>query len=155
MVLRSRDRRLVILGNLLGLGAVAALLAAIHVFLPPSLQDQLACQQSLGRPETLLTAASPRHRHQHLLDTFSGYAVVALSAYRRCLAAGERRWFWLTTRSMLFVVPVLATLTLMTRWQLTYTADLPPSQVFSGLIAALTGFLRLRCSSPCGRSTGD
>lgn len=141
MAPRAKQRRLVVLGDLLGLAAVVALLVAIHAVLPAGLQEEFAFRQSLDRPETLLTAAYLHVDDRHLVNNLVGYAVAALYAYVLCLAAGERRWFWLTTLSLLVAGPALVNLTSMALWGLADAGDLPPSRGFSGVVAAFGGFL--------------
>jgi hypothetical protein len=135
--------RLIVLGDLLGIGLVAALLTAVHVFLPSGLQGEFVFRQSLVRPETLLTAAYLHADTQHLLNNLAGYAAVALYTYILCLAAGQRRWFWLTTLTMLTVVPVLVNLSSMVAWELAHAGSIPPSRGFSGVVAAYGGFLAI------------
>jgi hypothetical protein len=142
MELVSRSR-LVILADLLGLGGVAVFLIVIHMFLPAGLQEQFAFDRSLARPETLLTAAYLHIDNQHLTNNLSGYTAVAVYTYILCLAAGERRWFWLTTLAMLTLVPMLVNVSSMVIWQAAYAGDLPPSRGFSGVVAAFGGFLAI------------
>lgn len=137
--LGSRGR--VIVGDLLGFGCVAALLVAIHVFVPAWLQAAFAFQQSLTRPETLLTAAYIHVDDQHLFNNLAGYAATVLYTYILSVAAGERRWFWLTTLTLLVVGPVLVNLTSMALWRLADVGGLPPSRGFSGVVAGFGGFL--------------
>lgn len=128
--------------DLLGLGLVAALLAAIHFVVPPSIQAEFVFRQSLERPETLLTAAYLHLSDEHLYGNLVGYALAAAYTYVLCLGAGQRRWFRFTTLSVLLVLPALVNLTSMVAWRALYAGvDLPPSRGFSGVVAGFGGFL--------------
>ncbi|MFB6311626.1 MAG: hypothetical protein ABEH64_10665 [Salinirussus sp.] len=135
-------RRTIVALDLLGIGCIPAVIAAIHFLVPVGLQEQFIFRQSLNRPETFLTAAYLHLTDQHLFGNLLGYALAAVYTYVLCLYAGERQWFWLTTLAFLTLLPVAVNLTSMAIWQTAYAGvNIPASRGLSGVVAGYGGFL--------------
>lgn len=128
--------------DLLALGAVAALLAAVQFVLLPGTQARLAFRNDLADPLGALTAAYVHLDRPHLLGNLLGYALAAGATYGLCLRLGERRWFRLSTVTLLVAAPVLVNLTSAAVLGVVLGGRfVPTNRGFSGVVAGFGGFL--------------
>jgi hypothetical protein len=123
------------------LASVAALLVAVHEFLPEATQARLAFDHGAPAPLTLLTAAYVHVDDAHLLGNLVGYSVVAFVTYLVCRQLGRERWFWYTTALLLVVLPVLVNLANYVALAAWFPWMTPVNRGFSGVVAGFGGFL--------------
>jgi membrane associated rhomboid family serine protease len=127
--------------DLAGVAAVPGLLIAVHVATSAPDRYRLAFAHGEFAVHTLVTAAYVHADLAHLFGNVVGYLLPTLYAYVLCLRVGRRRWFLLTTLSLLVVLPVAVNVA----DYLVLTALYPTIEVvtrgFSGVAAGFGGFL--------------
>jgi membrane associated rhomboid family serine protease len=129
------------LQDLIGLVAIAALLAAIHFLAPPTLKEALVFDHTRFRGYTLFTAAFVHTSNLHLYGNLLGYALTIVYAYALCLYSDGFRWFRRTTLAVLLIVPIMTNLTSYAIFSWQYPASSPVSRGFSGVVAGFGGML--------------
>lgn len=133
-------RREQVLADVLLLGGVPLLLAAVHVLVPPAVQERYVLAPDAPTPTTLFTAAFLHVGDAHLAANAVGYLLGALSAYLLCLLIGERRWFRRSTLALVVGLPVLVNWTSLGVLRLVFEGVSAPIRGFSGVAAGFGGF---------------
>ena len=139
--------------DLLLVGSVPLVLAAVHLLLPPAVQEAYVLRPDAATPVTLFTAAYLHVSDAHLLANVVGYGLGALSAYLLCLLLAERRWFRLSTLALLFGLPVLVNWTSLLVLDLYFVDWSGRARGFSGVAAGFGGFALAALLAFVGRRT--
>lgn len=115
--------------------AVAGLLVAIHVLLPPGVRDEFALQYDQPDPLHAFTAAYVHHGDAHLRGNIAGLLAGGAWALLVSHLAGERRWFRFSFLWFLTVLPIAVGLT--GAWLFSEPLT---TRGFSGIVAGFAGF---------------
>lgn len=125
-----------------GLAAIAAVLVALHLLVPPALHDRLILHH--GDP-SLLTVWTSAFLHQddaHLRSNLLGYAIAVAPTYLLYSRWERRRAFWTTVTLLLLAVPFATGA--VDYWLFGTRFEVAPgfnSQGFSGVASAFGGML--------------
>lgn len=139
-----RQSRRATLSDFVLIIAIAGVLTGLHFLIPVNIQEQLAFNHEQFAPWSLLTAAYFHASDTHLYGNLIGYFIGASVAYSLCDTQGQRRWFWTTTVTFLFVLPILVNLTSYAAFQSMGIET--NSRGFSGVVAAYGGFILVALS---------
>lgn len=139
--------------DLLLIGAIPLGIAMVHVLVPPAIQEHHVLQLDAPTPLTLFTAAFFHISDTHLVANVVGYALGVLSAYLLCLVLAERRWFRLSTLTLLFCLPVLVNWTSLQVLDIHFADLAGRSRGFSGVSAGFGGFALAAMLAFVGRRT--
>lgn len=125
-----------------GLAAIAAVLVALHLLVPPALHDRLILHHGDPSLPTVWTSAFLHRDDAHLRSNLLGYAVAVAPTYLLYARWERRRAFWATVTLLLLVVPPATSL--VDFWLFSARFDVAPgfnSQGFSGVASAFGGML--------------
>lgn len=121
--------------------AIPALLTAIYLLTPTTVQKQLALTPSDPQWYTVFTAAYVHVGIDHLSGNLFGYFLAVGYTYQLCRYANRRQWFRRTTVALLLVTPIVVNLGNI----LAFGTVLPEvegySRGFSGIVGGFGGFL--------------
>ncbi|WP_311174134.1 hypothetical protein [Halobellus ordinarius] len=127
--------------DVVGLVSIALVLAGIQSYVPLSVRDALVFDHGQLRGYTLLTAAYVHASEPHLLQNLDGYVRIVGFPYLYSVASDGRRWFWQTTLALLFVLPILTSLTSYALLPVLYPDVTPVTYGFSDVVAGFAGVL--------------
>lgn len=127
--------------DLLVLALVPVILGVVQFFGPESVQSLLTYDSAAVSLHGLFGHWAVHYTGQHLLDNVIGYAVIVWMAYLLAWYAGERRWFRLSTLTILVVVPAVSISASALAFEAIEPALSYTSRGASGVVAALAGLL--------------
>lgn len=136
----ERVRPAQVVADLVLVGMVPLVLAAIHLLVPSTVQEQYVLRPDAAPSLTLFTAAFLHVSDSHLVANAVGYALGALAAYLVCLLLVERRWFWLSTLTLVLGLPVVVNWTSLHVLALYFGDWSARIRGFSGVAAGFGGF---------------
>ncbi|MGQ4557398.1 hypothetical protein [Halobellus sp. GM3] len=137
----SRHRLGIYVGDVAGLVAIVVVLAGVHYFVPPALQQALVFDHGQFRGYTLLTAAYIHASEAHFLQNLEGCLRIVGFPYVFSLVSHNRRWFWRTTLTLLLVLPVVTGVTSYVLLPVWYPEVTPITYGFSDIVAGVAGML--------------
>lgn len=121
-------------------GAIALVVATIHVVAPPKLQTRLALDYQQIGAASLFTSAFVHYSNEHLLNNLTGYLAAVGIAYTLSRQAGRRHWFRVTLVALVVLLPVLVNLSsYVTLASIEHGLDIE-GRGFSGVVAGCVGF---------------
>lgn len=145
--------RRALLADLLLVASTPAILVLVHFVLPPAVQDRFVLQPGSPDPITLFTAAFVHADTAHLAGNIVGFSIGLLSAYLLCLHLQERRWFWLSTITLVCGLPVVVNWTSMRLLAVYVDGGVAATLGFSGVAAGAGGFTYAALLAFIGRRT--
>ena len=137
VTVESRPRRILLEG--FGLLTIPLVLVAVHLLVPPTVEESLILRPGDVTLLTMFTSAFFHLGADHLTGNVAGYVIAAGYAYLLSLTLGERRWFWASSIALVVGLPILVNWTSIQVMNAVLGGWAAPIRGFSGVTAGFAG----------------